>query len=393
MNINSKAESIKDELITIRRRIHANPEASLQEKETAAFVAEKLKELGIEVTEGIGVTGVMGLLKGNKPGKTILMRADMDALEMDELNDLEYKSKKPGLMHACGHDVHTTWLLGAAMILSELRSEINGNIKFIFQPAEELYGGAERMISEGILEDPCVDIAIGAHVDPLLEKGKIGIKYGSMCAAPDHFKIVIYGKGGHCSLPHNCVDPISVGVQVYTSIQHIISRKKDPLEPILISIGRACGGTANNVIPETFELEGTVRTFTHESRNKMPELMESLIKGITTANGATYEFIYKHVYPPVINDDKTTMLLEKSAIEFYGKENVVKLERPNMTGEDFSYFQQHVPGTYFYVGSYNPEKGIDKPLHSPYFNVDEDIIHMTSAFLAKNALKLLKEIN
>lgn len=387
----NKAEEIRNELIEIRRDIHAHPEIGLQEKSTSALVAKKLKELGLEVKTNIGITGVIGLLKGKFPGKTILLRADMDCLEMTELNNIDYKSQYAGRMHACGHDAHTTWLLGAAMILADLKNEIHGNVKFLFQPAEETEGGADRMIKDGALEDPKVNAIIGAHVWPIVEAGKIGIKYGSMMAAPDHFKITIFGKGGHGAEPHNSVDPIAIGSQVYMGLQNIISRKVNPIEPAVITVGKINGGSAFNVIPEKIEMEGTARTLTNELRNKMPIMMEQCIKGITEAYGGTYEFKYTPYYPPVINDDEVNLIIEEAGKRVLGNDGVVMLKEPTMGGEDFSYFQQKVPGAFFFVGTLNESKGINKPLHSPYFNIDENIISKASAVMAESALLFLNK--
>lgn len=386
-----KADEIKDELISIRRDIHAHPETGLNEQRTAALVADKLRVLGLDVKTGVGITGVLGTLKGKYPGKTVLIRADMDCLELNEINDIDYKSKYPGKMHACGHDAHTTWVLGAAMVLADLKDELHGCVKFLFQPAEETDGGAERMIKEGVLENPSVDAVIGAHVWPSIESGKIGVKYGPMMAAPDTFKLTVYGKGGHGAEPHNCVDPISVACQIYMSLQTIISRRIDPVEPVVITVGQFNAGTAVNIIPDRAEIGGTVRTLNHNVRKKVPEMMEAVIKGITEANGASYKLEYEMIYPPVINNDDITELIEDSAREFLGRENVVRIERPTMGGEDFSYFQQCVPGAFFIVGTYNADKGIVKPLHNPGFNIDEDILHKSSALLAHCALTFLKE--
>ncbi|MFD3157258.1 M20 family metallopeptidase [Haloimpatiens sp. FM7330] len=388
--IKEKSEQIKNELISIRRDIHSHPESGLKENRTSALVAKKLEELGLDVQKNIGVTGVIGTLKGKYPGKTILLRADMDCLEMTELNDIPYKSKTDGLMHACGHDAHTTWLLGSAMILSQFKDEINGNIKFLFQPAEEGLGGAERMIKAGALENPKVDAAIGAHVWPQVEAGKIGIKYDSMMAAPDLFKITIYGKGGHGAEPHNTIDPISIGCQVYMSLQTIVSRKINPTEPAVLSITMFNGGSAHNVIPDKVEMVGTVRSLNNEMREYIPKTMDSIINGITKAHGAKYEFEYTPYYPPVINDSDITNIVKEAGIEILGTEGVVELSKPTMGGEDFSYFGQAVPSTFFVVGTRNLEKGIDKSLHNPYFNIDEDILHKASAVLAQCAIKYLK---
>ncbi|WDV47230.1 amidohydrolase [Clostridiaceae bacterium M8S5] len=384
-----KSKEIREELVAIRRDIHSHPEVGLNEVRTSGVVIKKLEELGLKVIKNIGETGVIGILEGKKPGKTVLLRADMDCLEMTELNDVEYKSKYDGLMHACGHDAHTTWLLGAAMILSEFKEEICGNIKFLFQPAEESLGGADRMIKQGALENPKVDIAIGAHVWPIIKSGSIGIKYNSMMAAPDMFKIKIFGKGGHGAEPHNCIDPINIGCQVYMALQTIISRKVDPVDSAVLSVTTFNAGTAHNVIADRVELGGTVRTLTNEMREQMPMWIEDILKGITVANGGTYEFEYIPYYPPVINNDEVLDIVKKAGEAILGEGKVVELIKPTMGGEDFSYFQQKVPGAFFVVGTYNEEKGIVNPLHNPKFNIDEDILHKASAVLAQSAILYL----
>ncbi len=385
----AKAEEIQEELIRIRRDLHAHPETGFQEIRTAALIGEHLKQLGIEVRERVGITGVVGTLRGKYPGKTILLRADMDCLEMQEQNEVDYKSEYAGRMHACGHDAHMTWVLGAAKILAGLRDELHGNVKFLFQPAEETDGGADRMIKEGALEDPKVDAAIGAHVWPTVEAGKIGVKYGPMMASPDLVKITIFGKGGHGAEPHNCVDPISVSCQVYFGFQTIISRRISPVEPAVLTISQINGGTAHNIIPDKVEMVGTVRTFSLEMKEKMHAMMEGVLRSVTEANGATYKFEYLPHYPPVINDEAMTALVEATGKALLGEDNVVKQDRPTMGAEDFSYFQQHVPGAYFIVGTLNAEKGVVKPLHNPQFNIDETILHKTAAVLASCAIAFL----
>ncbi len=318
--IQLKANHIQEELVKIRREIHANPELGLQEHKTAALVADKLKQLGLEVQTGVGETGVVGILKGTDAGKTLLIRADMDCLAMEELNDVPYKSQIPGQMHACGHDAHTTWVLGSAMILSELRDTFKGTIKFVFQPAEEGQGGAKRMIDDGVLENPKVDAAIGAHVWPSVEAGKIGVKYNSMMAAPDMFHLNIRGKGGHGAEPHNSIDPISIGCQVYSALQTIVSRKINPVDSAVLSVTQFHGGSAHNVIPNEVKLTGTVRTLLPETRENMPKMMEQIIGGIVSANGGTYDLEYIPYYPPVINDTDMTHIVKHSAAEILGEE-------------------------------------------------------------------------
>jgi amidohydrolase len=388
--IKQMAENLKEELIKIRRDIHAHPECGLKEFRTARLVAEKLRALGIEVHTEVGVTGVVGVLKGNRPGKTILLRADMDCLVMDELNDLEYRSVNPGLMHACGHDAHITWLLGAAIILSHFKNELSGNIKFVFQPAEETLGGAKRMIKEGLLENPKVDAVIGAHVWPTEKSGSIAIKYGSMMAAPDRFKIVIRGKGGHGAMPQLCIDPISIGWQVYSALQTIINKKFDPVEPVLLTVCKFNSGSAFNVIPDYAEMEGTIRTLSHETRKNLAEMIEQTSKSLCEINGGTCEFEYDPYYPPVINDNLMTAFIEDAGRKFLGSENVIKLDKAVMIGEDFSYYQQAVPGVFFGIGTYNEAKNIIHGLHSPHFNIDEDILSNAAAFFSFLAIEYLK---
>ncbi|MEA4846714.1 MAG: amidohydrolase [Clostridiaceae bacterium] len=390
-SIIKKSQEIKDELIRIRRDIHAHPEPGRKEFRTSALIAEKMKELGLEVRTNVADTGVVATLRGKYPGKTILLRADMDCLPVTEQNDVEYKSQNPGFMHACGHDTHTTWVIGAAMILSQFKDQLHGNVKFLFQPDEEFYGGADRMIKDGALENPHVDAAIGAHVWPIIESGKIGVKYGSMMASPDHISINIYGKAGHGAEPHNCIDPISVACQVYMSLQTLVSRRINPVEPAVVTIARITGGTTHNAIPEKVEMEGTVRTLTNELRSRMPQLIENIIKGVCEANEAAYEFAYDPYYPPVINNNEMTILIEKAGKEILGEDNVIVVDKPTMGAEDFSYFQQKVPGVFFIVGTYNKEKGLTSPLHNPKFNVDEDIIPRAAAVLAQSALTYLND--
>jgi len=384
-----KSEEIKEMLIKIRRDIHKYPEIGLHETRTAGIIAQLLSDYGIKVKTHVGITGVVGILQGKYPGKTILLRADMDCLRITELNDIEYKSVYPEYMHACGHDAHLTWLLGAAIILSGLKDEIHGTVKFLFQPAEEKEGGAEKTIHGGVLENPHVDAVIGAHNWPNIESGKIGVKSGPLMAATDNFKITILGRGGHGAQPHKCIDPIAISCEVYMAFQTIISRKIDPLEPVVLTIGKFNSGTAHNIIPDNAYLEGTIRTLSFETREKIPYIMEEILKGITEANSADYEFTFMPYHPPVINDPEITSIASIAASKIMGEKNVNIVEKPTMIGEDFSSFEERVPGTYIFIGNRNEKKGIVYPLHSPEFNVDEEIIHKTSAVLSEIAILYL----
>ncbi|MGE5626958.1 MAG: M20 metallopeptidase family protein [Solirubrobacterales bacterium] len=387
--ITRKSEEIKEMLIKIRRDIHKHPEIGLHETRTAAIIADILREYDIPVETEVGVTGVVGTLQGKYPGKTILLRADMDCLKITEENDLDFKSIYPEYMHACGHDAHTTWLIGAAIILSSLKDELHGNVKFLFQPAEEREGGAEKTIHSGVLENPKVDIVVGAHNWPGVASGKVGVKSGPLMAATDNFKITILGRGGHGAQPQKCIDPIAVACEVYMAFQTIISRKTDPLEPVVLSIGKFNAGTAHNIIPDNAYLEGTIRTLSFETREKIPGIMEEILRGITEANGANYEFDFIPYHPPVINNEEVTSLCARAAGRIIGENNVVILEKPTMVGEDFSSFEERVPGTFIFVGNRNEEKGITYPLHTPEFAVDEEIIHKTAAILSEIAILYL----
>lgn len=386
-----RASDIQDRLVEIRRDIHRHPELGLQETRTAALIATELKQLGLEVQTGVGVTGVVGLLRGSELGKTVLLRADIDCLAMTEKNQTDYVSEYPGRMHACGHDAHTTWLLGTAMILSSMKDKFKGNVKFVFQPAEEGPGGAERMIAEGVLENPKVDYAFGAHVWPSVEVGKIAIKDGPAMAAPDKFNLRIYGRGGHASQPELTIDPISIAVQVYTSLQTIVSRRVSPLDAVVVSITMFNGGTAHNIIPDYVDITGSVRSLLPETRAKLPIMIEEIIKGIVEANHGTYTYDYQPYYPPLINHAEANIYVKEATSLIIGEDALIVLDKPVMGGEDFSYFIQAVPGTFFFVGTRNEEKGIIHGLHHPRFDIDENILSKASAVMALTAIQYLNQ--
>jgi amidohydrolase len=387
--IKQLVDEIKEEVIAWRRHLHANPELSFHEEKTAQFVYETLQSFGNLQLSRPTKTSVMARLIGDEPGKVVAIRADMDALPIQEENTFEFASKNPGVMHACGHDGHTAMLLGTAKILSRLRSQIKGEVRFLFQHAEELHpGGAEEMVQAGVMDG--VDVVIGTHLWAPLETGKIGIVYGPMMASPDRFFIRIHGKGGHAALPHQTIDSIAIGAQVVTNLQHIVSRNTDPLEPLVVSVTQFIGGTTHNVIPGSVEIQGTVRSFDATLRQNVPKLMERIIKGITEAHGATYEFEYEYGYRPVVNNEKVTRVIEETVREVFGEEAIDHL-KPNMGGEDFSAFQQKAPGSFFYVGAGNKEKGIVYPHHHPRFTIDEDALEIGVRVFVHAALKLLAE--
>ncbi len=378
---------VKEEVIEWRRHLHQYPELSFQEEKTAQFVFEKLESFGNLELSRPTPTSVMARLIGNKPGKVIAIRADMDALPIQEKNTFPYASKNPGVMHACGHDGHTAMLLGTAKVLSTMKDEIAGEVRFLFQHAEEvLPGGAEEMVAAGVMDG--VDAVIGSHLWSSLETGKIGIVYGPMMAAPDVFRITIQGKGGHAASPHQTVDSIAIGAQVVTNLQHIVSRKTDPLERLVVSVTQFIAGTTHNIIPEKAEIVGTVRSFNPELRKEVPGWIEQIVKGITTAHGATYQFSYEYGYRPVINDQKITKIVEETVREIFGEETIAYLE-PNMGGEDFSAFQQKAPGCFFYTGSGNPAKESTYPHHHPRFTIDEDALENGMKVFIYSTFKLL----
>src|ERR687885_1308518 len=385
--VDSFVEDVRDEVIRWRRHLHSNPELSFEEKETSRFVYETLESFdGLELSRPTP-TSVVARLIGEKSGSTIALRADMDALPITEENDFEFVSKNPGVMHACGHDGHTAMLLGTAKILSGMKEEIPGEVRFLFQHAEELYpGGAEEMVEAGVLDG--VDAIIGLHLWSQFEVGKIGVVYGSMLAAPDTFKIVVKGKGGHAAMPHHAVDSIAVGAQVVTNLQHLVSRNTDPLDNVVVSVTRFTGGTTHNIIPGSVEMEGTVRTLDEEVRKGVPETMERIVKGITSAHDASYEFEYQRGYRPVVNDEEVTRAIEETVRELFG-ETSLEMMRPLMAGEDFSAYQQAAPGSFFYVGAGNEKKGITYPHHHPRFNIDENALEDGIKMFVHATFKLL----
>ena len=296
----------------------------------------------------------------------------MDALPIEQENDFEFASRNPGVMHACGHDGHTAMLLGAAKVLVGMREEISGEVRFLFQHAEELYpGGAEEMVEAGVMEG--VDTIVGIHLWSGLEVGKIGVVYGPMLAAPDTFEISINGRGGHAAMPHQTADAIAIGAQVVTNLQHVVSRNVDPLDNVVVSVTKFAGGTTHNIIPGTVKMVGTVRTLKEEARAKVPETMERIVEGVTAAHDASYEFEYRRGYRPVVNDEEVTRVVEETVREVFG-EQALEMMPPIMGGEDFSAYQQVVPGTFVFVGAGNEAKGISYPHHHPRFTVDEDAL-------------------
>lgn len=385
--IDDHIKDVRDEVLRWRRRLHRNPELSFQEKETSRFVYEMLRSFGGLELSRPTPTSVVARLVGERPGRVVALRADMDALPITEENDFEFASRNLGVMHACGHDGHTAMLLGAAKVLVGMRGRIRGEVRLLFQHAEEEPpGGAGQMIEAGVMEG--VDAVVGIHLNSYLPVGKIGIGYGPRGAAADTFELSINGKGGHAARPDKVVDTVAVAAQVVTNLQHVVSRGADPLDNVVLSVTRISGGTTHNVIPETVEMEGTVRALQEETREKVVGTMERVIEGVTAAHGASYSFEYRRGYGPVVNDEEVTRVVEETAREIFG-EDAVELTPPVMSSEDFSAFQREVPGSFLYVGARNEEKGIVYPHHHPRFTVDEDALPVGVKMFVCSAFGLL----
>lgn len=365
-------------MVRHRRAIHQNPELKYEERETASYVADHLRKWGLEYESGIAETGIVSLVDSGAPGPTLMIRADMDALPIVEENDLPYKSCNHGVMHACGHDGHTAFLLALAEELSQPNQTLlnRGRILLVFQPAEEGGGGADRMVDAGILERYRVDACLALHVWNHIETGRIGVVDGTMMASVDEFRITIQGVSGHGAMPQHTVDPIVVGAHIVTALQTLVSRNTDPLDSCVVTVGSFHAGNAFNVIPETAELVGTVRTFSKELYESIPNRLIQLVESIANAYGATANIQYKRIDKPTINDAKMADLVRKSAREILGDGAVTEENAKTMGGEDFSAFLMKVPGCYFFVGSRNPEKGCIHPHHSSFFNFDEEAMRI-----------------
>jgi len=372
--IKKQVADLNDELINLRRDFHMHPELSFEEWRTSKVVLDYLNSLGLEVKGGIAKTGVVGILRGKKAGGTILLRADMDALPIQEENEVSYKSINEGKMHACGHDGHTAMLLVAAKVLCQHKDQINGNIKFVFQPAEET-AGARFMIEEGVLEDPHVDAALGIHLETSLKSGEIGITAGPIMAGADYFKLTIEGKGGHTGYPHSSIDPIMAAANVITTAQIIQTREIDVLKrTILIAFGRIEGGVAPNTIPGKVELGGTVR-YLHRSAEEEEKKFERIIAGVCEAHGTKYELKFMPSNRSLSNDSKMVKLVRSVAQKLVPRNHIVSDIR-SMGGEDFSEFASKVPSAFYFIGTGNEEKETNYPHHHPRFNIDEDTLSM-----------------
>lgn len=381
--IKSLAQQYKQQVIDFRRHLHANPELSFKEFETSTFVEAQLRSFGINQIEKKAGTGWVVLIEGKNPQKkTIALRADMDALPIHEANDVPYKSKNEGVMHACGHDVHTASLLGAARILHELKDEFEGTIKLLFQPGEELIpGGASLMIKDHALENPRPSGIIGQHVMPLVPVGKVGFRKGMYMASADELYLTVKGKGGHGAMPESVVDPVLIASHIIVALQQIVSRNANPKIPTVLSFGKIIANGATNIIPNEVKIEGTFRTLNEEWRAKANKQMVKLAEGIAEAMGGSVEFEVRRGFPFLQNAPELTDKAINAAKDYLGEENVVDLDIW-MAAEDFSYYTQEIDGCFYRLGTGNEAKGITSGVHTPTFDVDEDALEIGAGLMA-----------
>jgi amidohydrolase len=389
--IKALAQAYTEEIIGYRRQIHSNPELSFEEYETAKFVCSKLTAFGISYQYPIAGTGIVGIIEGKNPEqKIVALRADLDALPINEANDISYKSKKNGIMHACGHDVHTASLLGAARILSQLKDQFEGTIKLVFQPGEEKApGGASLMIKEGVLQNPSPQSMFGQHVAPQIPVGKVGFREGIYMASADEIYIKVIGKGGHAALPDGNIDPILIASHIIVALQQIVSRNANPKIPTVLSFGKITGMGATNIVPNEVNIEGTFRTLNEVWREDAKKRMKKMAEAIAEGMGAVCEFNFVDGYPYVENNPELTRFAKHLAETYLGKENVIDLDLA-MTSEDFAFYSHYVPSCFYRLGVRNEEKGIVFPVHTSNFNIDEDALTIGAglmAFLAINCLR------
>ncbi|HEX2622224.1 MAG TPA: amidohydrolase [Phototrophicaceae bacterium] len=376
-----QAQAVRDELIARRRDLHVHPELAFQEIRTAGIVAKALSDLGLEVQTGVGKTGVVAVLEGDKDGPTVLVRADMDALPIIEANKTDYVSIESGKMHACGHDGHTSIALGVAKLFVQHRDQIAGRIKFVFQPAEEIAGGALAMIEDGVLENPRPDVSLGLHLWNNLPLGTIGVAEGPTMAGSSIFKITITGHGGHGAQPQMTADPIVCAAQMITALQTIVSRNVNPADTAVVSVTMVRAGDTHNVIPQQAELTGTMRAFKTEVRDLVTRRMEEIVRNISLAMGCKAEFDIQHLTIPVVNHPEVTAKLRAKFAEMVGDEKLDP-EARTMGGEDMAYLMNDIPGMFFFVGSANSQRGLDYGHHHPRFDFDEEALPLGMALLS-----------
>lgn len=378
------------ELVELRRYFHERPETAFEERETARDIAERLRRSGLEVMEGVGKTGVVGLLRGEAgPGKTLLVRADIDALPVTEANDAPYRSRNQGKMHACGHDAHIAIALTLADVLGRHRGELAGNVKFAFQPAEELAAGAKPMIADGVMRDPEVDGVIGLHIWSQTPVGDVAIQEGPFFASADHVVLRVRGRGGHGAMPHLNVDPLVAAAQIVVALQTLISREISPFHPAVITFGSIHGGTASNVTADEVELQGTVRAYDVADRDHLLRRIEEVAGGIAGALRATAELTMKEGIPACVNDPEMTALVRRAAEATAGEQHISRGDQRQSVSDDMALFLRAVPGCYFLLGAGNADKGFTAPHHSAHFDIDEDALPIGVEVMARAALEYL----
>ncbi|MDI6771258.1 MAG: amidohydrolase [bacterium] len=382
-------EAHREELVALRRDLHAHPELAFQEERTAGIVEARLRAAGLEVRTGLARTGVVGVLRGGKPGRTVLIRADMDALPIQEASEAPYRSRIPGCMHACGHDGHTAIAVVLAEILSERRAEMAGTLVFAFQPAEEITSGALPMIEAGVMDAPPVDAVVGLHLWNDLPVGTVALSPGPVFGSVNEIMISIEGQGGHGAIPHRAVDPIVAAAHAVTALQTIVSRETAPLDAAVVTIGTIHAGTAFNIIPDRVEMRGTVRAFTEEIRERTLRRVEEIVVGVAGAVRCGAKVTNRFGCPPVVNDAAVTAVVRDVAVAVVAGERVVDL-KPTTGSDDMAYFLQRAPGCYFAVGSHNRDRGLDAAHHNPRFDFDEEALVIGAKVLGGAALRLLE---
>lgn len=387
----SLSQEIKDWLIEVRRDFHMHPELGMEEHRTSEIIAKYLDEMGIEYKTGVANTGVVGIIRGKMEGKTVAIRADMDALPIEEKNDVTYKSKIKGKMHACGHDAHMAVALGTAKLLNDMKDNLKGNVKLFFQPAEETVGGAKPMIEEGVMENPKVDVVFGLHVSPEIPVGNIGIRYGKMNASSDCIRIIIHGESTHGAYPHSGIDAIVIAGHVITSLQTIVSRNVDPRNSAVVTLGAIKGGTRGNIIADKVEMMGTVRTLDPKIRQKVLTRIKETVEKVSESFGGRGEVIIEEGYASLINDNDMVDIVRTNAIDLLGKDKIKVIEDSSLGVEDFAYFLQKTPGAYFRLGCRNIEKGIIHEGHHCFFDLDEDCLNIGVAIQVQNVLSILNQ--
>ena len=392
LDLEKLREEFEEELIDFRRELHMNPELSFKEYRTTEKIKEELKKLGIEILNLGMETGAVGLLRRKEDGPTIALRADIDALPIKELNDVPYRSQVDGVMHACGHDIHTASVLGAAKILSKIRDQLKGNVMFVFQPAEEINKGAKMMVEKGLFTKVRADMIFGLHNNPQIPWGKIAIKKGGLMAAVDTIRIKVKGKGGHGAIPNATRDPIVAASAMVMNLQTIVSRNVSPLDSAVVSIGTFHAGIANNVIPEIVEMTGTVRSFDPETRQMLPKRIKEIFDYTAKAYRVDVELEYIFDLPAVYNSDEMAELAYKAAEEIVGKDGIVE-PVPTMGGEDFSIYMEKIPGFFFWLGVGNEEKGMNYVWHNPRFDGDERAIIIAATVMSNMVLHGIEYVN